>query len=264
MHCGIRPLRTTWALTRFTIGFLCLAFAVFEAQGQTPAPAWRGTVQDESQHAIAAAQVKLEAGEANASATTASDGSFVFETLLPKTYHLSVEAGGRIYRSDALLKIPAQDLKVALILNSDGTLALSVPQEKAAGGGEQLTSKSVSEIPLNKRDFSQILLFAAGTAADSSGAFNFTQQFAINGQRGVEATFAMDGADISDPEQGGGTFTNFNVDAVLELQSLSGVMPAEVGRGSSGFTNIVTRSGSDSLHGSFFEFLRNSSLDARN
>jgi Carboxypeptidase regulatory-like domain len=264
MHCGIRPLRTTWALTRFTIGFLCLAFAVFEAQGQTPAPAWRGTVQDESQHAIAAAQVKLEAGEANASATTASDGSFVFETLLPKTYHLSVEAGGRIYRSDALLKIPAQDLKVALILNSDGTLALSVPQEKAAGGGEQLTSKSVSEIPLNKRDFSQILLLAAGTAADSSGAFNFTQQFAINGQRGVEATFAMDGADISDPEQGGGTFTNFNVDAVLELQSLSGVMPAEVGRGSSGFTNIVTRSGSDSLHGSFFEFLRNSSLDARN
>jgi hypothetical protein len=129
MHCGIRPLRTTWALTRFTIGFLCLAFAVFEAQGQTPAPAWRGTVQDESQHAIAAAQVKLEAGEANASATTASDGSFVFETPLPKTYHLSVEAGGRIYRSDALLKIPAQDLKVALILNSDGTLALSVPSK---------------------------------------------------------------------------------------------------------------------------------------
>ena len=49
---------------------------------------------------------------------------------------------------------------------------------------------------------------------DADGATNFTQQFAINGQRGVEATFAMDGADISDPEMGGSTFSNFNVDAV--------------------------------------------------
>ena len=90
------------------------------------------------------------------------------------------------------------------------------------------------------------------------------QQFAINGQRGVEATFAMDGADSSDPELGGATFTNFNVDAVQEIQSSSGWMPAEIGRGGAGYTNIVTRSGTDSLHGSVFEFLRNSALDARN
>ena len=99
---------------------------------------------------------------------------------------------------------------------------------------------------------------------DANGATNFTQQFAINGQRGVEATFAMDGADISDPEMGGSTFSNFNVDAVEEIQSQSGWMPAEIGRGASGFTNIVTRSGSSGFHGSFFEFLRNSALDARN
>lgn len=143
-------------------------------------------------------------------------------------------------------------------------MVVGVQEEKAAAGGEQLASKAVSEIPLNKRDFSQLLLLAAGTAADSSGASNFTQQFAINGQRGVEAVFALDGADSSDPELGGGTFTNFNVDAVLELQSRSGVMPAEIGRGASGFTNILTRSGTDGIHGSVFEFLRNSSLDARN
>ena len=99
---------------------------------------------------------------------------------------------------------------------------------------------------------------------DANGATNFTQQFAINGQRGVEATFAMDGADISDPEMGGSTFSNFNVDAVQEIQSQSGWMPAEIGRGAAGFTNIITRSGSSGFHGSFFEFLRNSALDARN
>src|SRR5207248_5341909 len=88
--------------------------------------------------------------------------------------------------------------------------------------------------------------------------------FAINGQRGVEAVFAMDGADVSDPEMGGSTFTNFDVDAIQELQSSSGWMPADIGRGAAGFTNIVTRSGKNGFHGSFFEFLRNSALDARN
>ena len=99
---------------------------------------------------------------------------------------------------------------------------------------------------------------------DANGATNFTQQFAINGQRGVEATFAMDNADTSDPEMGGATFSNFNVDAVEEIKSVSGWMPAEIGRGAAGFTNIITRSGSSGFHGSIFEFLRNSSLDARN
>ena len=114
--------------------------------------------------------------------------------------------------------------------------------QSGATGGEELSSKQVSQLPLNKRDFSQLLLLAAGTMTDANGATNFTQQFAINGQRGVEATFAMDGADISDPEMGGSTFSNFNVDAVQEIQSSSGWMPAEIGRGASGFTNIVTRS----------------------
>ncbi|HUX43789.1 MAG TPA: TonB-dependent receptor, partial [Terracidiphilus sp.] len=97
-----------------------------------------------------------------------------------------------------------------------------------------------------------------------NGSSNFTAQFAINGQRGVEATFAMDGADISDPEMGGSTFSNFNVDAVQEIQSSSGWMPAEIGRGASGFTDIITRSGASGFHGSFFEFVRNSAFDARN
>src|SRR6202041_1038121 len=130
--------------------------------------------------------------------------------------------------------------------------------------GEKLSSQSVSELPLNGRDFSTLLLLAAGTMTDVNGATNFTQQFAINGQRGVEAVFAMDGADISDPEMGGTIFTNFNVDAIQELESSSGWVPAEIGRGAAGFTDIVTRSGKTGFHGSFFEFLRNSNLDARN
>lgn len=133
-----------------------------------------------------------------------------------------------------------------------------------ATGGENLSSKAVSRLPLNGRDFGTLLLLAAGTTTDVNGEDNFTQQFSINGQRGVEAVFAMNGADITDPEMGGSAFPNFNVDAIQDIQSSSGWMPADIGRGAAGFTNIVTRSGASGFHGSFFEFLRNSALDARN
>jgi hypothetical protein len=136
--------------------------------------------------------------------------------------------------------------------------------ESKASGGERVSEKEVSTLPLNKRDFSQLLLLASGTMTDTNGAANFTQQFAVNGQRGSTTVFAMDGIDTTDPEMGGATFSNFNVDAIQEVRSSSGVMPAEIGHGAAGFTDIITRKGTDDLHGSVFEFLRNSALDARN
>ena len=133
-----------------------------------------------------------------------------------------------------------------------------------ASGGETLSSTEVSSLPLNTRDFSKLLLLAAGTMTDTNGAANFTQQFAVNGQRGTATVFAMDGADTTDPELGGATFSNFNVDAIQEVQSSSGVMAAEIGHGAAGFTNVVTKSGNDLVHGSVFEFARNAAFDARN
>ncbi|HVN78763.1 MAG TPA: hypothetical protein VMW38_07180, partial [Terriglobia bacterium] len=129
---------------------------------------------------------------------------------------------------------------------------------------EQLSSQEVSELPLNKRDFSQLLLLAAGTTTDTNGASNYTQQFAVNGQRGTASVFVMDGIYVSDPEMGGATFTNFNVDAIEEIRSQSGVMLPEIGGGAAGYTDIVTRAGTSRIHGSFFEFHRNAALDARN
>ena len=86
---------------------------------------------------------------------------------------------------------------------------------KASGtGGERLSSRDVSGLPLNKHDFSQLLLLASGTQTDTNGANNFTQQFAVNGQRGTAAVFTIDGIDATDPEMGGASFSNFNVDAV--------------------------------------------------
>lgn len=137
-------------------------------------------------------------------------------------------------------------------------------QSEASSGGENLAGQQVATLPLNGRDFGQLLLLAAGAQTDTNGAANFTQQFAVNGQRGSTAVFAMDGVDVTDPELGGATFANFNVDAIRELESDSGVMPASVGEGAASFTNVVTKSGAQQFHGDVFDFLRNSSFDARN
>jgi hypothetical protein len=136
--------------------------------------------------------------------------------------------------------------------------------ETQATGSAKLSSEQVSSLPLNKRGFSQLLTLAAGTTTDTNGAANFTQQLAINGQRGTTAVFAMDGADSTDPELGGAAFANFNVDAIQEISSDSGVMPATIGEGAAGFTNVVTKSGTNAIHGDVFEFARNAAFDARN
>ena len=199
-------------------------------------------------------------------ATTGSDGTFVFAKIPPDRFAVVVRRGGKAATAAVQVQLPANPVTITVTNTNTLQMAALAGDANASGttGGEKLSSESVSSLPLNGRDFSTLLLLAAGTMTDANGATNFTQQFAINGQRGVEAVFAMDGADSSDPEMGGSTFTNFNVDAIQELQSSSGWMPAEIGRGAAGFTNIVTRSGKEGFHGSAFEFLRNSALDARN
>jgi hypothetical protein len=252
-----------------------------EAQQSLPsAPAWTGVVRTAAGESVAGAKVTVytPAAKESLAAVTGTDGRFAISDVRLGPHNVSVQLPGRSPTGQVAVDITG--IKVVLTVSDQNVLSVANQQTPAAGasngspsttsnaasgtGGEKLSSQKVNELPLNGRDFSTLLLLAAGTMTDVNGQTNFTQQFAINGQRGVEAVFAMDGADVSDPEMGGSTFTNFDVDAIQELQSSSGWMPADIGRGAAGFTNIVTRSGKSGFHGSFFEFLRNSALDARN
>src|SRR5579885_3561505 len=238
-----------------------LLVAVF---AQAADVSWSGIVRNASGDPIAAATVRLMNDQIALTATTDITGRFHFGNLKPGGYRLSIAPPGQRASEPYMVQISAKAAPAEIILSERNTLSASDPKASGASGGEDLSSQAVSELPLNKRDFSQLLLLAAGTMTDSNGTANFTQQFAVNGQRGTAAVFAMDGADVSDPEMGGATFSNFNVDAVQEIRSSSGWMPAEIGRGAAGYTNIITRTGTNDLHGSAFEFLRNSALDARN
>ena len=246
-----------------TVLLLCLGSSWALAAQEITTAGWTGSVRDASGHAAAGAQIDLQLADKTASAETTDGGSFSFGPLTRGTYRLSVRFENRVFVFPSGFSLPING-PAKLMLLADGSILLEADNRAQASGGETLSGTSVAAIPLNKRDFSQLLLLAAGTMTDTNGTTNFTQQFAVNGQRGVEAVFAMDGGDTSDPEMGGATLSNFNVDAVQEIQSSSGWMPADIGRGSAGFTNIITRSGTDSFHGSLFEFLRNSALDARN
>jgi len=252
-------------LVLFVAGFfLSLLASAQPSPRQSSQAIVSGVLRNPGNAPIPNARIRLASPAATLDTTTSSDGTFQLTAPAPGQYRLTVEVNGLKAAYAQPLALAAGDFPVALTLSDRGELTLTQETPKKAAGGEELSSQAVSELPLNKRDFSSLLLLAAGTMTDANGATNFTAQFAINGQRGVEATFAMDGADISDPEMGGSTFSNFNVDAVESIDSSSGWMPAEIGSGASGYTNIHTRSGISGFHGSFFEFLRNSALDARN
>src|SRR5579862_6274193 len=233
---------------------------------------WNGALTDSFGKPVQGAVIRLHSspGMVEYSATTGVTGHFEFPGLTAGSYEISVTLTGREFKSDVAIVVKDQvSLRTSLQLSSHGLVLQEISDEIGAvsgqaSGGEHLSSSEVSSLPLNARDFSKLLLLAAGTMTDTNGAANFTQQFAVNGQRGVTTVFAMDGFDTTDPEMGGATFSNFNVDAIQEVQSNSGVLTADIGHGAASDTNVVTKSGTNDIHGSVFEFLRNASLDARN
>ncbi len=247
MRCALLPL------------FLICAVAAYARQTNA---SWRATLLDTAGHPLDSASVTLKLGDSSQDGNAAA-GVVEFHNLPPGQYIVTITTAGRIYTIPTPITMGAGATRSdTLRLQSDGSFV--VANNAQATGGERLSSNQVTALPLNKRDFSALLLLATGTQTDTNGAANFTQQFTVNGQRGIATVFAMDGADSTDPELGGATFSNLNVDAIQEIHSSSGVLPADIGHGAAGFTEIVTKSGTNDIHGSIFEFVRNAAFDARN
>jgi hypothetical protein len=252
---------------------LFLAFIGIPVAVALSSAGWSGHLSDSAGKPVSAAVVRLHSASAGRdyTSTTKADGTFAFADLPSDRYELSVKVSDKQWKAESTLVFAKENAATTLLqLTSSGQVQVSADviasgQAAAqASGGEHLSGSEVSSLPLNARDFSKLLLLAAGTMTDANGAANFTQQFAVNGQRGTATVFALDGFDTTDPEMGGATFSNFNVDAIQEVQSDSGVMQAEIGHGAASYTNVVTKSGVNQVHGSMFEFVRNASFDARN
>jgi hypothetical protein len=134
-----------------------------------------------------------------------------------------------------------------------------------------VNDKQIRDLPLNGRSFQQLALLQPGvTAALAAGndvVGGRTPKISINGARPEQNSFLLDGTDIDNtynktPGSVGGVL--LGVDAVLEFQVLTNAYSAEFGKAAGGVINAVTRAGTNDFHGSAFEFLRNSALDAKN
>ena len=131
--------------------------------------------------------------------------------------------------------------------------------------------KEIRELPLNGRSFQQLALLQTGVtpalAAGNDVVGGRTPKISINGARPEQNSFLLDGTDINNvynKTPGSSAGVLLGVEAVLEFQVLTNAYSAEFGRSAGGVINAVTRSGANAVHGSAFEFHRNSALDAKN
>ena len=176
-----------------------------------------GVLRDAAGKPVGEATVKLrsKSGDHIYASLTSESGNFSFNGMAAADYDVFVEASGNTWHAASPVTIKDEEALTTNLQIFIQPLELRLlPAREVVSvqgsGGERLSSGEVSSLPLNARDFSKLLLLAAGTMTDANGAANFTQQFAVNGQRGTATVFALDGFDTTDPEMGGATFSNFS------------------------------------------------------
>jgi hypothetical protein len=269
---------------------LALAMAVVggsPAFSQVAGGTIQGTIADVSGAVIPDVQVAIKSAATGVvtKVATNGDGFYAAPNLVPGKYEISAQAAGfsTAIAKDVAVTVGAQ-LQVNLTLKA-GAVAESVLVTAAAPAVELASSTmrnvvdsmTVEELPLNGRDWTQLATLETGVAAihtqvglttgPDRGNRGFGSQLTISGGRPEQNNYRLDGVSINDYSNGapGSVLgSNLGVDAVEEFSVLTSNYSAEYGRTSGGVINAVTKSGTDSFHGTGYEFLRNSALDAKN
>jgi len=222
-------------------------------------------------------------------ASTDTRGAYSFPSVPVGRYDLAVEVGGFApYRRTGLVVDLNSALHVDLTLQVAGrqdavtvTVVNPVSVETVSTQlGAVVTGRSMTAVALNGRSFTDLLGLRPGivpvstqqpdsivmagvtVAIAPSGSLNPGNQ-SISGQREDANGFMVNGGDVKELMNGGTSIVP-NLDSIAEFRILTNNFDAEYGNSSGGIVNVVTNSGSNQLHGGAFEFLRNTSLDARN
>lgn len=204
-------------------------------------------------------------------------GAFRFPLLPVGAYELHVGAEGFARTVQRPIEIAVGDiarLEVRLaVASSSETVVVeaAAPLVSTADSslGRVVTGREMIELPLNGRNFSQLGLLQSGVAPPTSGvlrsggSLRSGHAYSVNGQRPESNNFLVDGARTVNRVDGGFAL-RVPVDAIAEFRILTHTAPPEYGGTSGSTTSVVTRSGTNELHGVLYEFLRNDVLDARN
>ncbi len=227
-----------------------------------------GRVMDPSGAAVAGAQVALTADATHLHQTTSttSSGDYVFVNLIPGTYQIDLSAPGfeRLTRRGITVVVGetvTADLSLTVGAAQESvTVTADAPLLQASTSNIQTNIQGtvVVAIPLNSRNFVNLATLAPGVELPPG-----TVLPRINGGRPRTNEYLYDGISALQPEPGQVAFFPI-IDDIQEFTIEANNVPAEFGRFNGGVVNISTRSGSNQLHGSLYEFFRNEDLNARN
>ncbi|MSV30520.1 MAG: hypothetical protein EXQ52_17520 [Bryobacterales bacterium] len=208
-------------------------------------------------------------------AVTAADGAFNLRPLARGTYTIKAEvAGFKMVERKGLVLDPNQVMDLGRLSLEVGAVSESVTVEAATPLVETatsqksftLSSRQVTEIPLNGRDFQSLMRTLPGVVSNDRSdfrlAFNNTDAFNTNGLRGSMNNVYLDGAINTDVGANDGQYTQISLDSVGEFKVQTSTFNAEYGRNPGVLINISTKSGGSAFHGTAYEFLRNDALDA--
>ena len=261
------------------------AFFPIRAAAQVPGGSLAGTVTSESGAGVPGATVSIteETTGAVRAVTTGTDGLYNVPALPQGNFEMTVSAPGFVTQVWSGITIAAgteRVLNVTLQTGNPQTVvrnvapAAPISQGSACCGGN-VDASAVRNTPLNGRDWTQLTTLQAGVTGVQTGSAQgggntergFGAAMSISGARPDQNNFRVDGISVNDYANGApGSVLgdSLGVDAVDQVSVLGSNYPAEYGRTSGGIINAATRSGSNSFHGSVYEFLRNSAFDARN
>ena len=272
-----------------TIGVFVAFLACFgspAAVAQTFRGSIQGTITDSTGAYISGAKVKVFSPATGLSRTLVANdqGEYVASELPLGTYNVTVEQQG--FRKTTLTQIPVSvgaptraDVKLATgaveeMVQVNADVPLVETTTNTTGG--TIEAAEVAELPVNGRDYTKLLELVPGSTSDpvgsteSAGSYGL---FSLNGNRGRSNNYLLDGTDMNDGyrnlpsvnEAGvwGAPSTILPVDALAEIP-VTGNSEAEFGRSSGATVNIVTKSGTNRVHGSAFESFRTGALNARN
>ncbi len=277
-----------------TVAAVVIGFALFSTIARAAAGGGiSGVVKDPTGAVIPGAKLALINSALKASYPALSDtrGFYSFPALPAGRYNLTIVAGGFATQGKTDIEVDA-DAAVTLnismeIQGQSETITVSAtaadiqvqPDMVSTYLGEVVSETQIQAIPLNGRSYTDLLAIQPGvtpvttltatsvTMAGAIGTINPSGDanpgdLSIDGQRESANGFMVNGIDVQE-HMNGGTSVIPNLDSIQEFRVLTNNFDAEYGNYNGGMVNVVTRSGSDAFHGDAFEFLRNTSLDAR-
>lgn len=273
---------TKTALQKFLFSVFCLALlnlSGFTALAQTTTATIRGTVYDQAGAVVSGAKVTATNAMTGLirSATTEENGTYLLTRLPVGTYSLSFERQGF-----SKLNLSGITLQIEQIAQIDSTLTAGgvsdTTEIKAEAPivntttpevGEVIDNNRIVELPLNGRQFLQLAQLSPGITVSPNGGYGQKlagfngPRITSNGARESDNYFTLDGINATDPFYNTLTISP-SVDAIQEFKVAQNLYSAEHGKLGGAQINIITKSGTNNIHGTAYEFLRNDVFDARN